>query len=268
MSTLLVESQPQPEQDLSAEQFWLMWGGESGLTIEQFSLIWDDSRSWYVDLPFHNFTHACETLWEAMRLADLCQENGVSINRKALIVGALFHDAGYDQDHAEIGFDDKETYSAAIVGMKADKYGLDVDDLFTVQNAILATKRGSHVHSKEDIVLRRADLKNIAGNYAEDFLRKTQLLHKETERLSGKKISVWDFATTSIAILSEYLDDNLSLGEFDEAKNRQTVFQLNAIANLTDLAREIAQYKNEKVVDLVKRLGTHVMRVLGITQDT
>jgi len=264
MSVLLQEVEPQPHDDLTLEQFQLMWGDKSGLTIEQQELVWSDVQEWYIDLPYHNFDHALETLWESMRLADLCEANGVPVNRKALVVGALFHDAGYFRDHEEQGFDTKEDYSAFLIAAFANRYEMDSDDLFTAQNAIVATTRGSKVYSVEDKILRRADLINISGRYTEDFLLKTRLFHKETEQLTGKSISVWDFATEAIKILSDYLDDDLSLGDFDNNSERMSVFQFQAVQNLKCLAREIAIETGQRIGDIAKKLGSRAVALLSL----
>lgn len=252
-----------PAEELTAERFWEMWGEESGLEQSQLQELWTETEAEYIDLPYHNFLHARETLWETMRLADLCKANGIVVNRKVLILGALKHDSGYYEDHKQLDYEDKESYSVGLLRRTAAKYGLSKDEVLLTGQAIMATKRGSHTVTLEDKIVRRADLANIAGRYAEDFLYKTRLFHEETELLSGKTINLWDFAAESIKILSEYLDDDLSLGLFDDFKDRQSVFQSRAIANLKQLAFETAKHKGERVTELARRLGSHTMKMLG-----
>lgn len=266
MSVLTQETILPPQENLTLDQFQLMWGDKCGLTPEQQEQAWEDAKVWYVDLPYHNFQHAKETLWESMRLADVCEENGLTVNRKALVIGALFHDAGYFRNHNEEGFETKEEYSVFVMNAYASRYQLEGEGLELAESAIIATTRGSQVRTLEDKILRRADLMNIAGNYAEDFLSKTRLLHKEIETLSDKTVNIWDFAVEGIKILSDFLHDDLSFGEFDRINNRMSVFQFRAIENLKHLTQEIAQETGQRIVDLGKKLGERVMRLLNLNR--
>lgn len=253
-----------PAGDLSMHTFQQSWGEVCGFDPLQLDHVWRHASRMYGDLPYHNFTHALETLWECMRLADEAVANGEVVNRQALVLGALFHDANYHKQLPQ-KYESKEVYSAHILTSKTLPWALTIDTptMFTAQNAILATARGSKTYSLEDKILRRADLANIAGSYAEDFLNKTKLYHQETEMLSGAKINIWDFATTSIQVLSDYLDEDVRLGEWDNYKDRQTVFQFRAIENLKQLAAEIAQKRNLQIADVINKLGTLPAKLLS-----
>lgn len=258
METSTVESL-QPETEFTAEIFWSKWGESSGLTPEQFGRMWQDSETWYIDLPYHNFLHVREVLWECMEIADAYEESGAEINRKILVAAALFHDAGYYLTPEQFGFEDKETFSAAVLGMYGDKYGMTTEELRLAQSAIMATKLGAPVTNDYDIILVESDIANVGDDYDSSFLYKKELFHKETELLKHCSIDPTEFSISSIKVICGYLAVNLSLGPFDK-------FREHAITNLRHLCQDIADSHEENVVDFIKGLGEPVAQVLALDE--
>jgi hypothetical protein len=242
MTTVTPEFGPVPLEALSLDQFWLRWGTRLNMPRETCREMWSDAEAWYSDLPYHNFQHARETLWEAMRLVDLCETHGLQVNRKALVAAALFHDAGYHLDEREYGFNTKEEFSAAILGMHGEKYGFSVVDTYTAEKAILSTYLSAVPNTLEDKILVRADLASIAGGYQEPFRRKTLLFTEEAKLLKATRGETFDhreFVKGNIRALCVYLSNDLTLGPFD-TEDRQGVFKLRATANIQQWVQETA----------------------------
>ena len=68
----------------------------------------------YGDLPYHNFEHAHQVLDHTLLLCDRCHRYNIDYDIQALYFAALFHDAGYHQDHTALGYETKEHYAAAL----------------------------------------------------------------------------------------------------------------------------------------------------------
>jgi hypothetical protein len=181
MATAFVELEPQPHDDLTPEFFWQKWGEKSGFTPDQFDHLWKESALWYTDWPYHNFSHAKETLWETMHLADFCERFDYQVNRKALIAGTLFHDAGYHMDHESFGYESKEEYSAQLLGRHAHDYGMYEDDIVIAMNAIRATRLGAPAPGLHDKIIVRADIANIGGDFDREFAPKTELFRLDSQ---------------------------------------------------------------------------------------
>jgi hypothetical protein len=259
MSEQRVFDSPEADQPAywSFEEFWERWGTNSGFTGSQLRLLWNDANDLYGDaLPYHNFHHAKETLWETMRLADICEANDIAVERKVLIGAALLHDAGYQYDPQPLGFSSKEAHSAAIFEALAPAYGYTEVEISAGKQAIVGTRFGSKPVSLEDKILVRADISNIGGDYRWSFMAKSALLRLERAKLEGG-VSRRKFAADSIKVLATYISNDLSLGEFDDAWHTHAVF------NLYRFVADAASDEGLKPLRYVQELGsTAVSKVL------
>ena len=244
-----------PDQAISFDEFWQMHGESAGFEKKQLQDIWEDAQKYYSDLPYHNFHHVTETLVIANNLAHECEQNGVVVDRKALTLATLFHDAGFGEDHQELGFDSKEEYSASIFLEKADLYGLTAAEAVTGNNAILATKFGNQPQSIEDTIIVRADLDNVAGDY-DGFILKTNQLRAEAKQLGGYKGDAI-FAATSIRVLSEYVRNDLSLGDWETQH-----WSLKATQNIQRLIYEVSKQQGVTAAHYAKDLGSTALNLL------
>ena len=246
MSARQYELPPLPDPSVhTIENFMYQWGRGSGFEREEIYGIFGAAQRHYTDLPYHNFDHAKDTLWEAMRLADLCEQHGESVNRKALIVAALFHDAGFHDDHKAKGFESKEKYSAAIMAdAVSGRFGLSVSDGVTAIEAILATEAGVKPETLEQKILVRADLANVFAD-TRTFLASTIKLYTESQRDNRLPLAPGGqskFIKESGAILRKYFSNDLWLGDWDDqtwldqAKSNLSVLnQINRLPSLKDL---------------------------------
>jgi hypothetical protein len=260
MEAAAAETLTPPEYTFKA--FWSSYGEQSGLTEEQCGQMWQDARNHYTDQPpyyYHNWEHACEVLWETMRLADYAADNGAEVNRKLLIGAALFHDANYHLPTPP-EFDSKEAYSAGIFNHQGPTYGYNDDECKTVSGIIMATKLGNTPESLEQKIMVRADIANVGADYAHEFLAKSRNFFRETH---GLKPDVTDlaFAATSLKILATYLSYDLSLGEFDR-ENGLSLFTRKALANLYHFATETAREHKQSTHAYLQSLGETVVRLV------
>jgi len=252
-------SQPSPEnfsEALTYESFWLIHGEICGFDEATMRQIWTEAECQYTDeLPYHNFFHVTETLSIALNLADQRGANDTIVDRRALIVATLFHDAGYQDDHKATGFNSKEERSVSIFKFHADKYGMTADEMATGENAIMATKPGQKPVSVEDKILVRADLDNVTGDF-EGFIGKTHLLRNEAKLLGGYKSDVV-FTVTSMRVLAEYISNDLSLGDWETNH-----WSLQASKNIRRLVVEVAKHQGESMTHFVQELGSVTLNKL------
>jgi hypothetical protein len=243
---VLMAPEPRLDRKVSLENFKQTWAEQSGFTVEQLDLIWNHAEQQYTNLPFHNFEHACETLFAAMDLADFCEKNGVRINRRVLIAGSLFHDAGFQDDEKTFGCESKEEHSASIFEGFAPEYGFE-DETGLVKSTIMSTDSGATPQTLEDKILVRADLINVCAGFPY-FISKTGLLWEERKVLNeGQRtpIDFLKFVVDNIRILDKYFSNDLSLGNFDSP-----VWSNNAFENVAALATKGAKEFGFGVEDL------------------
>jgi hypothetical protein len=264
MVPIIGEREPHPETLLTISQFEDTWGGQIDLTHEQFVEIWQDTEQLYDNLPYHNFLHAREVLFATMELADECEANDIPVSRKVLIASSLFHDALFTEDPKNYGYTTKEELSAALFEEYAPKYGFTEAEIETGKQAIIATTAGEVIEGLYSIILVRADLENIAGDYLEDFIYKSSLLRQEVIQLTGKDMPWRNFVAVSMQKLSLYLSNDLNL-PFEESANRQNIFKSRAVENIKRQVLETAELEGLKVRQFLEsqQIGRQVLKVLG-----
>lgn len=248
---------------LTVEAYRQQWG-DCGFEADQLSKVFETAETYYSDLPYHNFQHALESLWDAQRLADLCEANGEPVNRKALIGAALFHDANYHKDHTNTEFEDiefsnKEEYSAAIFESLAEELGFSEEETAIAKDSILATFPTAPTETLEEKITVRADLSNIFGDYETSFMAKNDLLKKElayAKSLANEELDEEVFAAMTITILTTYIAKDLSLGDFDEDWSNQ------AKANIYRFAQSYALEHGLATSEFMHGLGSTVVRVM------
>lgn len=241
-----------PEQVSGA--FWSLWGEKAGFSREQFDSLWKAAEAQYTDeLPWHNFQHAQRVLWDAMCLADIYDAHNPDdkVNRRALVVAALFHDAGFHEDFMEEQFESKEAYSAFILGTLAGQHGLELEDLAIGQQAILSTQVDATPVSIEDKILGRADLMNVSGDYETSVSPATERLLREAQMLGGE-IKSLAFKRHAIRSIASYLTRDLSLGRFEDRR----AWAKRPVSNLWRMIVETSEEEDLPVARFVSLLGS------------
>lgn len=192
------------------------------------------SRYYNPKLPYHNFGHVITVIRESERMLEKCQAQGLSVDGKIVYYALLFHDAGYDQDHAALGFDSKEAYSAELSGRVLTGNGVDQETIKKIKTAIMSTHVDAKCTCIEDKIVRAADLSEMAAEYAV-FKKNTLNLKRELEESSNKKVTWDEWKQLAINTIELFLREDMEVtGDyFDE--NGVSKFHKNARANLETL---------------------------------
>lgn len=265
MSALPHEMASMPTPERTPDLFWENWGDKSGLNQGRFNLMWRDVSLHYdARLSQHNFEHASDVLWRGMDLADFCEQNGIEVNRKILIGGLLFHDAGHHLDQTIYGLATKEALAADIWARSAPAYEYNDEEIEAGKVLIAATEPGVELKEPfliEQIIMLRSDLHNIGEDYDTEFTPTTLRLLEESLLLSeaaDKHFNAGFFVLQSIGLLRNYLKNDLSLGEFD-ANN----WQEQARANITKLVSSLTKEAHSIEKNIIDLGTTTVKKVLG-----
>lgn len=245
-----------PEQTVDA--FWDTWGEVSGYDRAQLDAIWYDAESLYSRLPYHDFEHATGVLWKCMELADLCEANGVAVNRRLLVAAAPHHDSGYFEDHVRYGYDSKEAYAGDILVALHERYGLSAEEAETARNMIMKTKLGERPVTLEEKILVRADLANVSAGY-EEFLANNDRMRRESELLNPKNYHSVSFIGNTLKILCKYFSNDLRLGDFEDYSYRR-----RAIENLRRLANETAWSEGRSALGYIQGLHSDLVNKMLI----
>lgn len=172
----------------------------------------DKAEKLYTDLPYHNFDHVMETLETAMEIVWECFSLGIKVDVQVIYYAMLFHDAGYHEDHKNKDFSRKEAYSAHLAEKELKGYDFDKEFIDKVKDCILGTHMDEELKTKEEKIVRSADIFNISDEY-NIFLDKNITLKKEAENMSGKEIDWEDWKNQTKEILDKYLSQELMIGD-------------------------------------------------------
>lgn len=218
-------------------------------------------------VPFHNFEHAMGVYRRAMEYCDYVEANGLKVNRFAVGLAAVLHDARY-VDNIETAFEtyeyfglirnkfkSKEDYSAVLSGMLLEELEVDQNTIREVKGLIRATQAGRKPETLEQKIIVRSDLDNISKQY-DSFFEGTMRLVEESQTLAkyhGKPVNApLQIMYLSRDILNQYLTNDLCFGDFDR-DTYDKVFRNPSLANITRLTHHIA-------FEAVKALISHLFR--------
>ena len=170
-------------------------------------------------LPYHNFGHVQYVLSSAAALLNQCRAENISVDEHVVYYALLFHDAGFRDDHTELGFDTKEAYSAALAEKSLAEQDIEAETIAAVKQAILCTHFSYPCQNNNDKAVKSSDLSGLAEDY--DFF-KTNAVHlmQEYEIMTGRKTSWNEWKQGAADKLRLYLSEDFSLTS-DNAGNRR-----------------------------------------------
>ncbi len=197
------------------------------------------NRLYNNDYEYHNWQHIENTLTEARRLVTFCGENGLVVDQEVVELAVLLHDALFDVPEDIHPHQSKEEFSAAVTADVLQGFPVSADKTSHVQACILSTQRGVQCTSPEAIVVRRADLANVADNF-DVFMENAGKLLKEFRRINGKDMPIEQWVNGIKQNLDDYFSENLSLGDFDRDRAGFNPFVRGYKRNIARLNREIA----------------------------
>ena len=191
-------------------------------------------------LPYHNFDHIEDTLAAAATIVARCREENIRIDVEVVYYALLFHDAGYQDDHAARGFASKERYSAALAEPILRRYSVNALQVEKTLGAILATERDALSVSAEQKAVRAADLSGLAADYPR-FLQSSLRLKREHEFLYGQALSWAQWQTNSRNVLGHYLTQEIRLTSYYHDGSGESSFHKAVRGNLERLLAEPGQ---------------------------
>ena len=192
------------------------------------------SRLYEPKLPYHNFGHVVTVLKESERIIAKCKEEGIEIDEAVVYYALLFHDAGYHKDHAALGYESKEAYSAALADQELKGNGIDQENNEKIISAILATHVDAQCQSNEDKIVRAADLSELAADYA-TFKKNTLNLKEELSVMTNKTISWEEWKGMAVARVELFLREDMDVTSDYFDSDGESTFRKNAKANLDAL---------------------------------
>jgi hypothetical protein len=268
MAALSHEALTPPEPEKTLDLFWDTWGEKTGLERGRLNHLWNGALRHYDESQEqHNFGHAVDVLWRGMELADLCEQNGLEVNRKILVLALLYHDAGYHLDHTTEGpgYGSKEEFSADICAREAPAYQYDDEEIKAAKTLILATGPGVKLEEPlqlEKIIMVRADIHNVGQDYSTEFKPTTLRLVREEIikcQKARKALKAGRFVMDSIGYLGNYLSNDLRLGSSDSGE-WQNQARSNVMKLLDELAKKKSSVGKENIEDLEVE---QIIEVLG-----
>ncbi|MBT8446036.1 MAG: hypothetical protein KJO38_02730, partial [Gammaproteobacteria bacterium] len=175
------------------------------------------------DLPYHNFGHVQDTVSAATDIVGRCAEEGIRVDPQVVYYALLFHDAGYQEDHARLGFDNKEAYSAHLATEYFTARGASTATIQKIVDAIMATHRDARFVTAEQKAVRAADLSGLAADY-EKFRTNTINLWKEHAVLTGQQLSWADWVDDVGRVLKHYLAQEIRLTSYYKDNEGESAF--------------------------------------------
>ena len=187
-------------------------------------------------LPYHNFSHVQNTLDAATEIIERCHQERIRVLTKVVYYALLFHDAGYHHDHAELGYESKEAYSAALAEQHTADLDLTNQERLKISAAVMATHRDGVFISVEQKLVRAADLAGLAAPY-EIFLTNTIQLWNEHEIFNGP-ISWRAWQDSVEETIGFYLSQQIRLTSYYCNKDGVSNFHSAVESNLQRLLKE------------------------------
>ncbi len=181
-------------------------------------------------LAYHNFNHIIEVLSYAKEIMKDCESEHIIVDEKVVNIAILFHDAGYHEDHASLGFSTKESYSAFLAREFLKEKNFETNIIDQIQSAILATEKNGSFNKAEAKVVRAADLFGLSSQYG-TFLENAHKIKAEYEFLVGRKTDWEDWKLATIKLLTEFLSREIELTAFFSS-NEDGCSQFHKLANI------------------------------------
>lgn len=202
-------------------------------------------------LPYHNFDHVLETIANSEIIIKNCEDEKITVDKKVVYYALLFHDAGYQENHLEKGFETKERYSAHLAHIALERIGESEKMVESVSKAILATQKNATFSTIEEKIVRASDLTGLADDY-DTFRSNNEKLRQEVEILTGKKLSMDEWKNQTKDIVEFYLRQDIRLTSAHNNREGESVFHKATKRNLKKFLNDEDNYP--KSLDLQRKL--------------
>lgn len=213
----------------------------SGLDERLHSVAYD-ALNWYSpDLPYHNVEHMFEVTERTIALCD--EHRLIGMDRSALILAALWHDAAYpipledfevSKEHrsAELAFNTIMSLAEGAESENATYFEIVAEWTATL---IISTHADHIPLNIYEEILNQADTANLSGE-SPRMLQNSGMLFVESQMLAGEKIvgsvedyiagkyqELNDWCTSAQGILTKIIENKLGATKFLEAAKSNQV---------------------------------------------
>lgn len=194
------------------------------------------------ELEYHNFSHVQDVLDSAENILQRTEDHDIEVDEDVIIAAVYFHDAWYQKDPEELGFETREDVSKKVARDELEDMGYDEDFIVGVEDCIESTKHHSmpEEDSPEQIVMRAADLRGLMADY-DEFIENTEALRDEYETIHGEKRSYEKWFEDVLNVLDHYGAQKLELtpeGETEEG--------------LSEFHAELGKNRQQFIIDHIK----------------
>lgn len=195
-------------------------------------------------LAYHGWAHIEETERYALALIERCKQYNVQVNEAALLLAVYLHDAfyavppGYFMNRFGRLIKTREMFAAELARQYLqDRFGLPADLTEAVYEIIMATHFSVIPETPEAMLMRAADLANLAGPY-NAFSQNWDCLYKESCLINGSEVGEEDFALKTAGFLPLYLWAKIRLTpEYFDVRGA-SAFHTGAMGNIVRKVRE------------------------------
>ncbi|GLB48535.1 Pycsar system effector family protein [Neptunitalea lumnitzerae] len=190
---------------------------------------------------YHNLRHTHQVVKGTKVLIEKCEINDKE--RESLVIAAWFHDTGYTVD----GGKNHEEESSKIAKAYLTEHNHPEDQVELICSLILATKFGHEPKNLPEMIIRDADTSHFGE---ESYLETTELLRKELILRDIKKLSIEEWRTVNIKMLSSkhrfYTNCAIDLWQEQKDKNIQSLIKKEKKAKKRAKKEKLkVKYKNE-----------------------
>ena len=187
--------------------------------------------------PYHGVSHP-DKVWEkALILINRCETYGIAVNGDDLRNAIELHDALAHLPARMLGFNSAEELAAKVAFHFLQGCGYTEAAASRISNIVMATNPDVRPVTREEIIMRAADLWNIGSSYTE-FREASHALHQEAINSARRDIPFTCWARGAFLHLQRFLWPMLELTPEAKDKVGRSTWHTNAARNLTSLWRE------------------------------
>lgn len=224
----------------------------------------EEAPMFYAPLPYHGWSHIEETERYALALIERCKKYNVQINKAALLLAVYLHDAFYSVPPGFFRVDtgqkvtSREMFAAEFARRYLLEYlGVPAELAEGVYSIIMATHFSVIPDTPEAMLMRAADLANLAGPY-DIFGQNWYSLYRENCLINGQALTEEEFALKTAGFLPLYLWAKLQLTPEYYNDRGASAFHTGAVGNIVRKVREVCG----EVIRVVAEVGPGLMPIV------
>lgn len=207
-----------------------------------------EAPGFYTGLPYHNWRHVLAVKEYALIFIERCRKYDLPVHEHSLLLAVYLHDAFFavppgwfvERKSGEL-VDSREKFSAVFARRYLqEQFGVSGEIANRVYDIIMATHFNVVPQTSEEMLMRAADIANLAGGY-EAFSRNWDLLYLEACQMSKETPTPQEFALKTASFLPLYLWLQLRLTPEYYNEMGASFFHTYACANIVQKVREMCR---------------------------